>query len=84
MYTKGYKDTGEYRFRMNAGDIAIMLAKMKLETLDGEQRREAEQECFELERSEYSKRVEQYPSPTGCSSSAGARSPFAAMTSKRR
>ena len=61
VYTKGYKDTGEYRFRMNAGDIAIMLAKMKIETLEGEQRHEAEQECFELERSEYSKRVEQYP-----------------------
>ncbi|MCH2149672.1 MAG: hypothetical protein MK095_09585 [Phycisphaerales bacterium] len=61
IYAKGYKDTGEYRFRMNAGDIAIMLAKSKAESLQGDDRAKAEAETLELERTEYMERVEQYP-----------------------
>ena len=61
IYAKGYEDTGEYRFRMNAGDIAIMQAKAKIKSSEGDARQQAEQDCLNLERSEYMERAEQYP-----------------------
>lgn len=61
IYMKGYEDTNEYRFRMNAGDIDILQARAACTPLEGEALEAARAACFELEQSEYSERAERYP-----------------------
>lgn len=61
IYMKGYESLGEYRFRMNAGDIAISLARENARGLEGEDREAAESGLLKLELDEHSDRVEKYP-----------------------
>jgi tetratricopeptide (TPR) repeat protein len=73
VYMKGYETTGEYRFRMLAGDIRVEDLARKVrrlaEKLEGDGQNEAmraeheaaRQQLFELQASEYQERVEKYP-----------------------
>jgi soluble cytochrome b562 len=61
IYMKGYEDTNEYRFRMNAGDINILQARAACTPLEGEALEAARAACLQLEQSEYSERAERYP-----------------------
>ncbi|MBM44531.1 MAG: hypothetical protein CMJ36_05920 [Phycisphaerae bacterium] len=61
VYMKGHEALGEYRFRMNAGDIAIGLARDEIEGLEGEERAAAEERLLKLELEENTERVEKYP-----------------------
>lgn len=73
VYTQGYKDTQEYRFRMSAGDIRIDQARARVdhaqeqidangETPELKQRLEQTQAAlYDLQKSEYAARVDQYP-----------------------
>jgi tetratricopeptide (TPR) repeat protein len=73
IFTKGYEATGQYRFRVNAGDIRIEQAQAranalreKLEVGDGNgdlkaQFEQARQESLNLQYSELGARVKEYP-----------------------
>ncbi len=61
VYMKGYEALGEYRFRMNAGDIAISLSREEIKGLEGEEREAAESRLLKLELEEHSDRVNKYP-----------------------
>lgn len=73
VYTKGYEDTAEYRFRMYAGDIEIGLARQKELELrekltqnaeNGALQKEYEQareDRLTLEASEFNERILKYP-----------------------
>lgn len=73
IYMKGFEDTGEYRFRMQAGDISIEQLERRLRELDqqledsGEseplkaERGEVANELLELKVAEYNERVKRYP-----------------------
>ena len=79
IYLKGYEDTGEYRFRMNAGDIGINRARSSLAKIKHELASAAEadkpamndrfekqtSELLELEAIEYADRTEKYPTDRG-------------------
>lgn len=79
IYRKGYKDTGEYRFRMNAGDIAINRARSNIARIRHELESATESdkpamtdrlnkqasELLELEAIEYADRTEKYPTDRG-------------------
>jgi tetratricopeptide (TPR) repeat protein len=74
IYIKGAQDTGEYRFRMLAGDIRIGQMARELKQLDEQidaaggadealrqQRESLHHKLLELRRSEYTERVTKYP-----------------------
>lgn len=66
LYMKGFEDTGEYRFRMAAGDIRIEQGTLKLKELREDDAREnlvneAQRELLELKVAEYEERVGKYP-----------------------
>ena len=61
IYMKGYEDTDEYRFRMNAGDIDILKARAACQGLEGDALNAAMDACLSLEQSEFTERVERYP-----------------------
>lgn len=73
VFTKGYADTGEYRFKMLAGDIQIdqhrrtlrkLRASLESRSDDEELRsqyKEARTALLELQAAEYGERVEKYP-----------------------
>jgi len=73
LYMKGHQDTGEYRFRMNAGDIRIEQAAQRANALratlhDNSQSAEAKtqyedarREQLDLQFSEFTERVKKYP-----------------------
>jgi len=73
IYMKGFADTAEYRFRMNAGDIRldqarrkVELAIQRLEELPGDPTLQAELDearkaAAELEHTEFNERVARYP-----------------------
>ncbi|MDG2424582.1 MAG: hypothetical protein P8M22_11440 [Phycisphaerales bacterium] len=79
VYHAGYKSTGEYRFRMNAGDIAINRHRSAIEILRqdlesaGDHERAAmqerldqkEKELLEIEAGEYADRSIKYPTDRG-------------------
>lgn len=79
VYQAGYEATGEYRFRMNAGDIAINRYRSAINLLEqqlenvGESERAAmqerieqkQQELLDLEAGEYADRSEKYPTDRG-------------------
>ncbi len=73
IYLKGFEATGEYRFRMSAGDIRIELKRRVLHDLDKKleedpdseslkaDRDKAREELLDLKSSEYRERVKKYP-----------------------
>ena len=73
LYMKGHQDTGEYRFRMNAGDIRIEQAAQRASALratlhDNSQSaevkahyEEARREQLDLQFTEFTERVKKYP-----------------------
>ncbi|MCZ6837039.1 MAG: hypothetical protein O7G85_14780 [Planctomycetota bacterium] len=73
IYMQGFKDTGEYRFRMFAGDLKIEKARRKerkaIASLEEDaenselqqQREELKNARMELEMNEFSERAEKYP-----------------------
>lgn len=65
IYMKGYQDTGEYRFRMFAGDIRLEQARRAADALeskgDAAAAAEARRKQNELEAQEYEERVAKYP-----------------------
>ncbi len=73
VFMKGFKDTGQYRFRMSAGDIRIEQAQAAVRALaekqetaggnaePGEAYREARQKLLNLQHAEYGERVKEYP-----------------------
>ncbi|MCP3903146.1 MAG: hypothetical protein GY715_05865 [Planctomycetes bacterium] len=72
LYQKGFEDTGEYRFRMAAGDIRIELMVAELRGLDEKlesggddgvrgQRDALNTKILELKTAEYTDRVAKYP-----------------------
>ncbi len=65
IYMKGYQDTGEYRFRMFAGDIRLEQARRAAEALeskgDAEGAIAARHKLVDLEVQEYEERVAKYP-----------------------
>jgi tetratricopeptide (TPR) repeat protein len=73
IYMKGFEDTGEYRFRMRAGDIRIERLQRELRELDNQleekpddaaliaQRDAKNTELLELQLEEYKERVRKYP-----------------------
>lgn len=73
IYQKGFEDTGEYRFRMNAGDIDIDLQRRRVIDLteraeddpDNAQLKEkleqAQSDLLKLRSEEYQSRVKKYP-----------------------
>jgi len=78
VYLKGFKDTGQYRFRVAAGDIKLGMERRKLRRRRQEleaagggdaesmaKLEQAERELGELEVREYRERVEQYPTDLG-------------------
>lgn len=76
VYYRGYKDTDEYRFRMLAGDIQLMLDRRRLRKLearaeeteapeDREKAEEARVVLLQKEAQEYQERTENYPTDLG-------------------
>lgn len=79
IYRKGYEDTGEYRFQMNAGDIAINRSRSQLAKIKHELKSAPEAdkpalkdryknqlaELLELEANEYADRTQKYPTDRG-------------------
>ncbi|MCH8165909.1 MAG: hypothetical protein IH889_09905 [Planctomycetes bacterium] len=73
IYTKGYGDTGEYRFRALAGDITIEQEQAKVGMLRQElqeshgnaelnqQHEQARKQLLDLQYAEYDERAKQYP-----------------------
>jgi tetratricopeptide (TPR) repeat protein len=73
VYQKGYEDSGEYRFRMSAGDIEIQQLERKLhqlnqkleQTPDDEsvrsERDEVRKNLLDVKSREYNERVKRYP-----------------------
>ena len=73
IYEKGFEEIGEYRFRMNAGDIRIEQLEREVRTLEEkleaspdngavkEEHEEARRALLDLKSSEYSERVAKYP-----------------------
>ncbi|MDY7109122.1 MAG: hypothetical protein SYC29_10855 [Planctomycetota bacterium] len=73
VYMKGFEETGEYRFRMQAGDIEIARLERQLRQLDEKleaspddeaaktKREEIAKELLELKVAEYNERVKRYP-----------------------
>lgn len=65
VYMKGYQDTGEYRFRMAAGDIRLEQARRAADALEGKgdanALAEARKKVSELEAQEFEERVAKYP-----------------------
>jgi hypothetical protein len=73
IYQKGFEDTGEYRFRLAAGDIAIDQLARRVHELDETlaanadladvraERDAVNRELLELKNAEYSERVAKYP-----------------------
>lgn len=73
IYIKGYEETGQYRFRMLAGDIRIEQLERKVRALDNKleetpdaedlkaERAELHDQLLKLQNTEYSERVEKYP-----------------------
>jgi tetratricopeptide (TPR) repeat protein len=73
IYMKGFEDTGEYRFRMLAGDIEIARLERAIRGLDEKletspddealktQRQETAEELLKLKVAEYNERVKRYP-----------------------
>lgn len=64
IYLKGYQDTGEYRFRMLAGDIQIERLEKKLKELTdagSDAAAQAHKDLMELRSSEFRERAEKYP-----------------------
>ncbi|MCC6909609.1 MAG: hypothetical protein IT430_16845 [Phycisphaerales bacterium] len=76
VFRKGYEDTSEYRFRMQAGDIKLMQARRKLRALkekaeetgdpvDQARVEKGEREILTAEVGEYRERCEKYPTDLG-------------------
>lgn len=78
VYLKGFKDTGQYRFRVAAGDIKLQMERRKLRRRRQELEEsggadaetvakldQAERDLAELEVREYRERVDQYPTDLG-------------------
>ena len=73
VYMKGYEKTGQYRFRMNAGDVRMNRMRKQIRSLrepiaDGESTPEIdrlEKELRELRSVEFNERVEKYPTDRG-------------------
>lgn len=65
IYMKGYQDTGEYRFRMAAGDIRLDQARRATQALeakgDASGAASARKAHLDLEAQEYEERVAKYP-----------------------
>jgi hypothetical protein len=72
IYEKGHADTGEYRFRMAAGDIRIEMLERRLRSLEEQlaqssddglaaRRDETRSLLLQLKTTEYVERVEKYP-----------------------
>lgn len=64
IYMKGYQDTGEYRFRMAAGDIRLEQSRKSSEALEAKGdagAAEARKAYLDLEAQEYDERVAKYP-----------------------
>ncbi len=64
IYMKGYQDTGEYRFRMAAGDIRLEQARRIFEALEAKGdagAAEARKNYLDLEAQEFEERVAKYP-----------------------
>ena len=66
VYLAGFETSGEYRFRMHAGDLMIMLSRRAIdEATDPLRKEESEAELLELEINEYRQRAERYPTDRG-------------------
>ena len=73
VYLMGYKTTGQYRFRMNAGDIKMGRMRKKIKTLQvqagegnsSEALDTLRKEFLDVRSSEYSERVTKYPTDRG-------------------
>ena len=73
VYMKGFESTGQYRFRMNAGDVKMGRIRKKIRSLtkdlpEGETTPEIDdlnQELRELRSLEYNERVKKYPTDRG-------------------
>jgi tetratricopeptide (TPR) repeat protein len=73
IYAKGFKDTGEYRFRMAAGDILIDQHRRRIKGLEAQleekpddaelsaARDATRSEMLDLQTNEYTERVAKYP-----------------------
>ncbi|UCD76581.1 MAG: hypothetical protein JSV91_06585, partial [Phycisphaerales bacterium] len=78
IYVRGFQDTGEYRFRMLAGGIKIEQIERKIRKLDEQleaspddgqlkdRRNTVRKELLELQLTEYTERVEKYPTDRHC------------------
>ena len=73
VYLMGYKTTGQYRFRMNAGDIKMGRMRKKIKTLQDQAGEGNSNDALDALRkdfldvrsSEYSERVTKYPTDRG-------------------
>lgn len=73
VYMKGFETTGQYRFRMNAGDVRMNRMRKRIRGLresltEGDSSPEIdtlESELRELRSNEFSERVEKYPTDRG-------------------
>lgn len=69
LYMKGFEDTGEYRFRMMAGDIRIDRLRRREKKLAGksegqtpsDELKQVREQRREMQATEYRERVERYP-----------------------
>jgi len=62
VYMSGFESIGEYRFRMNAGDLELSVLRREIdEETDAERRSELEQAMIARELEEYRERAERYP-----------------------
>ena len=70
VYMKGFEATGQYRFRMNAGDVRMGRMNKTLRSLtetdpEGEATLALKSEFLELRANEYGERVKKYPTDRG-------------------
>jgi tetratricopeptide (TPR) repeat protein len=66
IYMKGYQDTGEYRFRMFAGDVRLEQARRAADAVEAkgapaDEIAAARRRVIDLESSEFEERVAKYP-----------------------
>lgn len=84
VFRRGYRDTSEYRFRMQAGDIKLLQARRRLRALrdraeqsgdpaDLARAEAGEKEILQAEAAEYRDRCEKYPTDLGLQFELGSR-----------
>lgn len=62
VYSRGFEELGEYRFRMNAGDLELTLMRQEIDAeSDADRREELEQAMLAHELEEYRERAGRYP-----------------------